>query len=118
MRVVKNEVTGQNEFQFEGKIVSIGDTVLENSNGKEYQVGTIEFQDVKGRTQRASAIYYSNQIPYLKTDEGDVNTYRAVPSNKAGEILITATLAGASRATTDMFDVSLLAVPADAEMIA
>jgi hypothetical protein len=117
MRVVKNEKTGQNEFQFEAKVVSIGDVVLENSNGTQYQVGTIEFTDAKGRTQRASAIHYTNQLGYLNTEEGGKNTYRAIPSNVEGQMLITATLAGATKATTDMFDLAALAVEADAEMV-
>lgn len=117
MEVIFNEVTQQNEFQFEGTVVSIGDNVLENSNGTQYQVGTIKFVDKNGKTQQVSAIHYTKQLDYLNTEPGGVNTYKAVPSNKEGQMLITASLASAARATTSMFDTALLAVPADAEMI-
>lgn len=55
---VLNEQTGQTDFNFAGRIISIGETVLANSNGKEYVVGTVEFTNPAGvKTQSPIQIY-------------------------------------------------------------
>ena len=53
----KNEVTNQLELTFQGKLVSIGENVLSNSNGTEYRVGSVELPNGKVKSCR---IYEKN----------------------------------------------------------
>jgi hypothetical protein len=58
MKQVENDSNGCARFQFAGKVVSIGATVLTNKNSKNYVVGTIEFVDANGEVQKTSAMCY------------------------------------------------------------
>jgi len=40
-----NELTREKEFLFNAKLLKMGETVLENSNGTEFKIATIGFPD-------------------------------------------------------------------------
>lgn len=54
-----NPVTGQEEASFNAELVSIGTTVLENSNGTGYQIANIKLPNGK----LTSARIYSKNVP-------------------------------------------------------
>ena len=102
MKDAGKNAQGNQQFTFAGKLLSIGSTVLQNSNKKNYKIVNIEFADVNGVIQTASAAIY----------EG--NYSHGVEVGK--EYLTTATIVGdqaylqmshlepnASRATVSMF---------------
>jgi hypothetical protein len=104
MRTVKNEVTGVNEVHFDAKVLSIGETVLENSNGKPYVVGTVEFT-IKGNTQRASALMYTNQLSAANVEIGTVCNCRALPPREGEKtsLLILDPVMAAQKADASIF---------------
>ena len=53
----KNAITEQLELTFQGKLVSVGENVLENSNGTAYRVGSVELPNGKVKSCR---IYEKN----------------------------------------------------------
>jgi hypothetical protein len=112
MKTVKNEYTGVNEIHFDAKVISIGDTVLENSNGTEYVVSTVEFVDRNNKTQRASAILYTKALEASKLEIGATTNCRALPP-RDGEttvLLILDPIQATQRAEANMF--AFEAVPA------
>lgn len=52
----RNQFTGQ----MVAKVVSLGDTLLANSNGTEYAVGTIEYNDNGKVVQRSAICFRAN----------------------------------------------------------
>ena len=60
MKKIENNQLGQERFQFDATLVSMGTTTRQNTNGKIYKLCTIDFE-VNGTTHRAgAAIYESN----------------------------------------------------------
>lgn len=108
LTAVPNPTTGKTDYQFTARLVSIGETELENSNGKTYRVGTCEFVNQKGNTvQRTVQIYDGN----LKDKSGNIrmqagNDYLTTLSfdDKGNTYLRMSHLANASRATADDFE--------------
>lgn len=66
MREIENNTKGNKRFEFVAKMISMDDPVLQNTNGKNYKLSTIEFLDVNNILQQAkSAIYeavYKNGV--------------------------------------------------------
>ena len=58
MKAIGKNAQGNEQFTFEGKLLSIGTTVLQNVNKKNYKLVNIEFADVNGVIQTASAAIY------------------------------------------------------------
>ena len=105
MKKITNPVTGQTEYQFEGKLLrELSETTLQNSNGKNYKIATIEFTDVNGVIQKASAmIYEGNYSKGVTVGKEYVCTARKGADNQV-YIQMSHLEANADRATTDMFD--------------
>lgn len=104
-----NSVTGNQEAQFTGKLLSISEQVLQNTNGTSYRVGTVQFKNAQGNTvQRTGLIYESN---YVNKDTSEVrmsvgNEYlcTAIVAEGQDSVLITVShLQGAARASKDDF---------------
>jgi hypothetical protein len=54
-----NPTTGLPQARFQAKLVSqLGETTLQNSNGKNYKVVTVEFENDRNQVQRAAAAIY------------------------------------------------------------
>jgi hypothetical protein len=105
MKKVVNSYTQVTEMHFDAKVISIGETVKTNENGKEYVVGTVEFQDLKNVTRRASALMYTKALIAAGTAVGDTVNCRALPP-RDGEnnvLLILDPIVAAERATADAF---------------
>ena len=114
MKKITNPVTGQTEYQFEGKLLkALSETTLQNSNGKNYKLATIEFVDVHGVIQKASAmIYEGNYSKGVDVGKEYVCTARKGTDNQI-YIQMSHLEANADRATTDMFaDFEEVAAPA------
>jgi hypothetical protein len=65
MKQVENDSNGNARYQFGGKLLSFGDTVLTNKNGKNFRVGTIEFADANGELQKVSAMCHEGNYNHL-----------------------------------------------------
>lgn len=104
MKKVKNEYTGIVEVHFDAKVLSIGETVLENSNGKPYVVGTVEFE-ANGNTNKNSAIMYTNQLSAANVEVGSTCNCRALPprNGESTSLLILDPVMVASKAEASVF---------------
>lgn len=99
---VVNKVTGQTETQFQGQLISIGDQVLENSNGKKYLVGTVKFENSSGEKVQRSAIIYKKNFDF-GMEVGNTFLCRAV-NGQQGVLIIASHLTSASRASVEDFE--------------
>jgi hypothetical protein len=116
----RNTRTNNLEAQFSAKLISLSESVQQNSNGTDYRVGTIEFSDVNGNTQRSSALMYESNFAYIQDEYeknedtkqlecvNGVQTYLCTAINDdsrdGDNVLITVShLTGAGRATKSMF---------------
>lgn len=88
MKKVFNSITNQNEYEFQGEILSVGNHVFVNSNDVEYFVHNISFIDAKGGMRKAKAIQFKSEKDSLKIKIGDVFFFRAVPSSVKDQMLI------------------------------
>jgi hypothetical protein len=105
MKKIQNPTTGAVEFQFNAKLVSpLGETTLQNSNGKNYKIVTIEFEDVNSNIQKTSAAIYEGNYSKGELKQGE--SYLATARVNDGKVYIQMShlVAGAGFATTDMFD--------------
>jgi len=102
MKPVINEVTGKTDLNFNGKLISIGTTVLANSNGKEFVVGTIEFVSQQGeKVQRSAQIYKASLEKGMEAGRSYLCT---ASKGDNGEVYIRAShLVVAERASADDF---------------
>lgn len=64
MKQIENNAKDQIRFQFNAKLLSISEKVLQNSNGKNYKVATVEFEDVSGTIRQQSAAIYEGNYQY------------------------------------------------------
>lgn len=102
MRKVKNETTGKEDMQFSGKLISISDKVLQNSNNKNYKVVTVEFEDLKGNIQKASGICYEGNYKN-GVEVGKEYLCTASEANGNAYIQMSHLPGAADRPTLDMF---------------
>jgi hypothetical protein len=61
---IQNLNTGKDEFTFNAKLLDVGETVIENVNGKEYKVVTLGFQLPNGKDVQRTAICYASNYEY------------------------------------------------------
>lgn len=115
MKTQFNEVTnnqGQTEFNFMAKLVSVADNVLENVNGTEYRVATIEFCPPNTETpvQRSAIMYEKNYQYGVSAGNYYLSTMTPTTDQNGNQsvLLKVSHLTQAARATTDDF-ASLLA---------
>jgi hypothetical protein len=109
MRKVKNALTGKEEMQFNGKLLSISNNVLTNSNGKSYKVVSIEFVDIEGVVQKASGIIYEGNYKN-GVEVGKEYLCTASESNGQAYIHMSHLTGAADRPTLDMFGFSVTRV--------
>jgi len=59
MKRIENSPKGHTRFQFNAQLVApLGATVLTNSNGKNYRIAQVAFENTKGVVVQASAAIY------------------------------------------------------------
>jgi hypothetical protein len=99
-----NEVTGNPEIAIGFKFKSISETVLKNSNGKEYRIVTGTVTDKDGKEKLVSGAMYQKNYSKATLAEGD--TLLAVASKVGDQVYIQVSHLpfGGERATVDMFD--------------
>lgn len=64
MKDAGKNAQGNQQFTFAGKLLSLGTTELKNSNDKTYRIANIEFTDVNGEIQKASAAIYAKNLEH------------------------------------------------------
>jgi hypothetical protein len=102
MKSIGNNAQGNAQFTFEGKLLSIGDTILQNSNKKNYKLVNLEFADVNGVVQKASAaIYEGNYSKGIEVGKSYLTTATIVE----GKVYLQMShlIAGAGFASINMF---------------
>ena len=98
----KNPVTGNPTAQFQAKLVSeLSEKVLTNSNGKNYRICTVEFENSKGDIQQSSASIYEGNYSKGVTVGKTYLTQVSIVDSKA--YLQMSHLENAARATADAF---------------
>jgi len=91
-------------YQFDAKLVSISDRVLENKNGTEYRVATISFKDAKGVPATCTATVYESNFAYgMEVGQSYLTT--AIPT-EGGRVFVQVShlVGGSTPATLDMFE--------------
>ena len=79
MKSIGKNIQGNEQFTFEGKLLSIGSTILQNSNLKNYKLVNIEFADVNGVVQQATAsIYEGNYSKGIEVGKSYLTTATVV----------------------------------------
>jgi len=98
-----NELTGEKEFLFNAKLLKMGETILENSNGTEFKIATIGFELPNGDAVQRTAICYASS--YEQGVEVDENYLCNLSfSEEDGEPQLRMShLSNALRATSDDF---------------
>lgn len=90
---------------FQGKLLSLGTTVLENKNGKPYVVGSVQFTNQHGELKTVSAICYEANVE--KMVEGETYTCNAIfTEGIANPLIVVSPIMQAERATADDFGTS------------
>lgn len=64
MKDAGKNAQGNQQFTFAGKLLSLGTTELKNSNDKIYRIANIEFTDINGEIQKASAAVYAKNLEH------------------------------------------------------
>ena len=102
MKQIENNNQGNTRFQFDAKLTSVGTTILQNSNGKNYKIVNVEFADVNGEIRAASAACYEGNYSY-GISEG--KTYLATATIVDDQVYLQMSHLepGAGRASIDMF---------------
>lgn len=103
---VRNQITGQ----ITAKVISLGDTLLENSNGTEYVVGSIEFD---GKV-RSAICYKANLDKGINPGTEYLCNVTFTAARPQEPIIAISSLTGAVRASADDFDFDFEAVMAEA----
>ena len=102
MKSIGENAQGHQQFTFEGKLLSIGTTILQNANKKNYKLVNIEFADVNGVIQQASAaIYEGNYSKGIEVGKSYLTTATIV-ENKV-YLQMSHLIAGAGFASVNMF---------------
>jgi len=103
-----NPTTGTPQAQFPATLKSVGTTVLTNTNGKNYKVVSVEFENANGTKQlAAAAIYEGNYSKGIEVGK----TYLTTVSIVEGKAWLQMShLENAAQATADDFGFDLTEV--------
>lgn len=101
-----NERTGNQETDFEGTLLSLGENVRENSNGTLYKIANIEFVDVNAELQKTTAMVYAGNYKYGMA-EGKKYLCKATLSGDQVYITMSHLEFNTARPTVDMFGFSI-----------
>ena len=102
MKSIGKNAQGNEQFTFEGKLLSVGTTVLQNANKKNYKLVNIEFADVNGVVQTASAaIYEGNYSKGIEVGKSYLTTATIVGDKVF--LQMSHLIAGAGFAAVSMF---------------
>lgn len=102
MKDAGKNLAGNQQFTFDGKLLSIGETILQNSNEKNFKLVNIEFADVNGVVQTASAaIYEGNYSKGIEVGKSYLTTATIVEDKVY--LQMSHLIAGAGLASVSMF---------------
>lgn len=106
-----NPVTGLQQAQFQAKLISApSEKTLQNSNGKNFKVVTIEFENSKGvKVQRSASIYEGNYSKGITPGKSYLTTATIADKNV---YLQMSHLENATRAELEDFEMASSAVSA------
>ena len=119
---VKNEVTGLLQCNFPAKLIQIGSVLLNTNTDKKtpYRVGTIEFNDAQGKTQRVTTLIWDKNYQHgMQIGNTYLSTATHTPGRTGGDVLITTShLEGSGvRADSSMFGFEKAVVKAPASPV-
>lgn len=97
-----NPTTNAQEATFGAKLLSISDKTLENSNGKNYKIATVEFKNINDEVCRTSAFVYEGNYNY-GMEVGQTYLTTATKADKGVIVRVSHLIYGGQRATEDMF---------------
>lgn len=108
MKQIENNPQGQARFQFNAKLLNIGSTILQNANGKNFKIASVEFADVNGEIQTSSAAVYEGNYNHesLKGKGLEIGKSYLTTATIVGEqvfLQMSHLESGASRASVSMF---------------
>lgn len=64
MKKIENDNKGNERYQFTSKLLSISTAILQNVNGTQYRVATVEFTGADNKVHTASALVYEKNYGY------------------------------------------------------
>lgn len=96
-----NPTTGNPQAQFPATLKSVGTTILQNSNQKNYKIVSVEFENASGAKQLASAAIYEGN--YSKGIEVGKNYLTTVTIVDGKAYMQMSHLENAAQATADDF---------------
>jgi len=111
MKRIKNNDKGQSRFTFGGQLTAtLGSTILQNSNDKNYRIANIAFENAKGAVVEATAAIYEGNYSKGELTVGERYLCTAtIAPNKKGKltpyIQMSHLVAGAGMASLDDFAV-------------
>ena len=86
MKDAGKNLAGNQMFTFAGKLLSLGTTELLNSNKKVYKIANIEFTDVNGEIQKASAAIYAKNLEHGVEIGKEYLTTATIAPDKDGKL--------------------------------
>jgi hypothetical protein len=99
---IQNLKTGESEFSFNATLLKIGESVIQNSNKKDYKIVTLGFQLPNGEEVQRTAICYASNYDY-GIEEGN-NYLCNLSFSEDGEAQLSMShLMNADRASADDF---------------
>ena len=107
MKDAGKNLAGNQQFTFGGKLLSLGTTELKNSNDKTYRIANIEFTDINGEIQKASAAIYAKNLEHGVEVGKEYLTTATITADAAGKPTVYLQMshleANAGRAEVSMF---------------
>lgn len=102
-----NDVTGQVNIRTSAKLLSLGSAVLTNTNGKQYQVATIELTTANAEVKQVTAIVHKGNIDRANEQGGFKvgDSYLTViaPGDERGPIVTLSHLQAGERLSVEDF---------------
>lgn len=107
MRRIENDDNGNPRLAFDAELLAISNNTLQNTNGKEFKIVNIRFEDVNKEIKDVTAICYEGNYKYgIEVGNKYLTTATFVEELNAVYLQMSHLVAGA-RATTDMFNFSM-----------
>lgn len=64
MKSIGKNIQGNEQFTFEATLLRVGTATLQNANAKNYKLVDVEFADVNGEVQKATAAVYEGNYSH------------------------------------------------------
>ena len=106
MRRIENDNNGNPRVAFDAELLAVSNNTLTNSNGKEFKIVNIRFEDKNKEMQDVTAICYEGNYKYgIEVGNKYLTTATFVEEDNAVYLQMSHLIAG-ERADSSMFDFS------------